>query len=104
MLKAWLVERAQMQPHGTTLFISERRQPLSRKTVWVLIRRYGTVAGLTRLAHPQMLRHGCGYALAAQKAETRVIQQYLGHRYLLHTLKYTAKRPIQFETLWREGS
>jgi site-specific recombinase XerD len=102
ILKAWLVKREQMTPRGTTLFISERRQPLSRKTVWAIIRRCGTIAGLTRLTHPQMLRHGCGYALAAQKAETRVIQQYLGHRYFLHTLKYTDKRPIQFATLWTE--
>lgn len=102
LLKAWLVERARMKPRGTTLFVSERRQPLSRKTVWGVVRRYGTVAGLTRLAHPQMLRHGCGYALAAQGVETRLIQQYLGHRYFLHTLKYTAARPIQFETLWRK--
>ena len=102
LLKAWLVERERLKPRGTRLFVSERRQPLSRKTIWVLIRRYGTLAGLPRLAHPQMLRHGCGYALVEQKTETQVIQQYLGHRYLLHTLKYTAQRPIQFATLWRE--
>jgi site-specific recombinase XerD len=104
LLKAWLVERARMKPQGTTLFVSERRQPLSRKTVWVLVRRYGRLAGLSRLTHPQMLRHGCGYALAAQGAETRVIQQYLGHRYFLHTLKYTTARPTRFATLWKERS
>jgi type 1 fimbriae regulatory protein FimB len=38
-VKAWLMERVRMKPRGTTLFVSERRQPLSRKTVWVLIRR-----------------------------------------------------------------
>jgi integrase len=27
-----------------------------------------------------MLRHSCGYALANQGRDTRVIQDYLGHR------------------------
>lgn len=28
--------------------------------------------------HPHMLRHGCGYALANQGLDTRLIQDYLG--------------------------
>ena len=104
MLKAWLAERERMKPRGVTLFVSERRQPLSRKTIWVLVRRYGRIAGLPRLTYPQMLRHGCGYALAAQRTETRILQPYLGHRAFQHTLKYTTSGPLRFETLWRERS
>jgi type 1 fimbriae regulatory protein FimB len=38
-VKAWLVERVKMAPpeNCDTLFISERRKPLSRCTVWVMI-------------------------------------------------------------------
>jgi type 1 fimbriae regulatory protein FimB len=32
VLKAWLAERTRMEPQGKALFISERRQRLSRKT------------------------------------------------------------------------
>ena len=41
---------------------------------------YGELAGLPVDAHPHMLRHACGFALADQGADTRVIQAYLGHR------------------------
>ena len=79
-LKAWLIERARRKPQGKALFVSERRQPLSRKSVWRLIRRYGEAAELEVGAHPHMLRHACGFALADQGADTRLIQDYLGHR------------------------
>src|SRR5438093_4957013 len=67
-MKAWLVERARMKPETDAFFISERRGPLSRKTVWFMIGRYGELAGLPVEAHPHMLRHACGFALADQGA------------------------------------
>src|SRR5271157_1085931 len=48
-----------------------------------------------------MLRHACGFALADQGADTRLIQDYLGHRNIQHTVKYTATNPVRFEKLWR---
>ena len=79
-IKAWLADRVRMQPDTDAFFVSERRRPLSRKTAWVMIRDYGRDAGLPVDAHPHMLRHACGYALADQGADTRLIQDYLGHR------------------------
>ena len=35
-----------------------------------------------------MLRHGCGFALADQGADTRLIQDFLGHRNIQHTVRY----------------
>ncbi len=100
-IKTWLVERAKMQPEGDTFFIIERRGALSRKTAWVAIRTYGRLAGLPVEAHPLMLRHACGFALADQGADTRLIQDYLGHRNIQHTVRYTATNPARFERLWR---
>jgi type 1 fimbriae regulatory protein FimB len=100
-IKAWLVERAKMQPEGDTFFISERRGALSRKTAWLMIRHYGELAGLPVEAHPHMLRHACGFALADQGADTRLIQDYMGHRNIQHTVRYTATNPARFERLWR---
>jgi type 1 fimbriae regulatory protein FimB len=101
VIKAWLAERARMQPETDAFFVSERRGPLSRKTAWVTIRDYGRRAGLAVEAHPHMLRHACGFALADQGADTRLIQDYLGHRNIQHTVKYTATNPARFERLWR---
>jgi integrase len=39
VLKAWLTARQRMKPDGKALFVSERRQPLNRKTAWVIIRK-----------------------------------------------------------------
>jgi type 1 fimbriae regulatory protein FimB len=100
-LKAWLTARARMQSQGKALFISERCQSFSRKTVWALIRDHGEAAGLAVAAHPHMLRHACGFALADQGADTRLIQDYLGHRNIQHTVQYTATNPARFERLWR---
>jgi site-specific recombinase XerD len=58
-------------------------------------------ASLPLLAHPHMLRHACGFALADQGADTMLIQDYLGHRNIQHTVKYTATNPARFEKLWR---
>lgn len=100
-IKAWLADRTKMKPDTDSFFVSERRGPLSRKTAWVAIKRYGEAAGLPLPAHPHMLRHACGFALADQGADTRLIQDYLGHRNIQHTVRYTATNPARFEKLWK---
>jgi len=100
-IKAWLVERARMKPETDAFFISERHSPLSRKTAWLAIRTYGERAGLPVDAHPHMLRHACGFALADQGADMRLIQDYLGHRNIQHTVMSTATNPARFERFWR---
>lgn len=100
-VKAWLIERKRMKPDTDAFFVSERLNQLNRRTAWSAIRRYGELAGLPLEAHPHMLRHACGYALADQGADTRLIQDYLGHRNIQHTVCYTATNSARFERLWR---
>lgn len=100
-VKAWLAARKRMKPETDDFFVSERLNQLNRRTAWVAIRRYGELAGLPLDAHPHMLRHACGYALADQGADTRLIQDYLGHRNIQHTVRYTATNSARFEKLWR---
>jgi len=82
---AWLKERARMEPPGRTFFVSSQRKPLHRATVNVALRKYSAPADLPLLAHSHMLRHACGFALADQGADTRLIQDCLGHRNIQHT-------------------
>jgi type 1 fimbriae regulatory protein FimB len=72
-ISAWLRERGRMKPTGKTFFISEQRKPLHRSTVNLLLRKYSAAASLPLLAHPHTLRHACGFALADQGADTRLI-------------------------------
>jgi type 1 fimbriae regulatory protein FimB len=99
-IATWLKERARMKPAGAAFFISEQRKPLHRSTVNLLLEKYSESAALPLRAHPHMLRHACGFALADQGADTRLIQDYLGHRNIQHTVKYTATNPARFQKLW----
>jgi len=48
-----------------------------------------------------MLRHASGFALADQGGDTRLIQDYLGHRNIQHTVRCTAANPARIEKLRR---
>ncbi len=100
-IKAWQAERTRMKAPGRTFFLSEQRNPLHRSTVNLTLRKYGEKAKLPVAVHPHMLRHACGFALADQGADTRLIQDYLGHRNIQHTVRYTATNSARFEKLWR---
>jgi type 1 fimbriae regulatory protein FimB len=90
-----------MEPKCKTFFVSEQRKPLHRSTVNFALKAYSEAAALPFSAHPHMLRHACGFALADQGADTRLIQDYLGHRNIQHTVRYTAANPARFKRLWR---
>jgi type 1 fimbriae regulatory protein FimB len=81
------------------LFLSERRQPLTRQSVNYLIRAAARRAKLDAV-HPHMLRHTCGFYLANQGYDLRLIQDYLGHRDPKHTVHYTRVAGVRFEGLW----
>jgi integrase len=51
--------------------------------------------------HAHMLRHACGYALANAGHDTRVLQDWLGHRSIQHTFRYTELSPTRFKDFWR---
>jgi site-specific recombinase XerD len=48
-----------------------------------------------------MLRHGCGYALANAGHDTRRIQDWLGHRSIQHTVRYSELSVAPFKDFWR---
>jgi site-specific recombinase XerD len=85
------------------VFISERAGPFTPKGVARMIERAARKAKLEIKAHTHMLRHGAGFALAAQQQTTRGIQAWLGHRSIGNTVIYTALAPDQFSGFWRKG-
>jgi hypothetical protein len=96
----WLRERARMTPACKAFFVSEQRKPLPRSSVNLSLRKYSAAALLSLLADPHILRHACGFALADQGADTRLIQDYLGHLTIQHTVKYTATNPARSANSW----
>jgi len=49
-----------------------------------------------------MLRHACGFYLANKVVDTRALQQYLGHRNIQHTVRYTELTPQRFQDFWND--
>jgi site-specific recombinase XerD len=66
------------------------------------VERAGIAAGFEFKAHPHMLRHACGFALANKGHDTRALQAYLGHRNIQHTVRYTELSADRFKTFWRD--
>ena len=64
--------------------------------------RAGEAAELGFKAHPHMLRHACGFALANKGHDTRALQAYLGHKNIQHTVRYTELSPERFRDFWKD--
>lgn len=100
-LNRWLRVRSRWRDADSDwLFLSQKGGALSRQQVRMLLKQYGEKAGVSIPAHPHMLRHGCGYALADLGKDTRLIQDYLGHRNIQHTVIYTATNTLRFRNIW----
>jgi integrase len=65
-------------------------------------RRAGKAAGFPFDVHSHMLRHACGYTLANAGHDTRLIQDWLGHRSIASTVRYTKLAAGRFKNLWRD--
>ena len=87
-------------PDTTYLFVTERKGPLTVATARKVICRAGELAELGFPVHPHMLRHACGYYLASKGQDTRAIQAYLGHKNIMHTVRYTELAPGRFRDFW----
>ena len=100
-LRVWLREREQRTDASSPyLFLSERG-PMTRQAVNYLVAQAAKRAKLCFHVHPHMLRHSTGYYLANRGHDTRLIQDYLGHRNIAHTVRYTRTAASRFEGLWR---
>jgi site-specific recombinase XerD len=91
----------EQDPKSPCIFKTERGSPFSTAGFARMIERAGKVAKLAFKAHPHMLRHACGYALANKGHDTRALQAYLGHRNIQHTVRYTEMSPTRFKDFWR---
>ncbi|WP_439070478.1 tyrosine-type DNA invertase (plasmid) [Serratia nevei] len=101
-IRAWInVRKGMPGKESDWLFLSRQGGPLTRQRVYQLISQLGKQASITVVSHPHMLRHACGFALADRGVDTRLIQDYLGHRNIRHTVRYTASNTERFKGVWR---
>ena len=94
-----LLQLKEQYPGNYHLFVGERDKKLTTGAIAKIMMRAGELANLPLPVHPHMLRHSCGYYLAEQGLPTRDIQEYLVHKNIQHTVRYTAANPARFDRI-----
>ncbi len=89
-------------PDSPYVFNTDRKGPIAAASVRKIVAKAGELAGLGFPVHPHMLRHACGYKLANDGHDTRAIQQYLGHKNITHTVRYTELSADRFNGFWQD--
>ena len=93
MLELWFINRKCLEPkpgEEDFVFIShQRRQHLSRITVFHNLKEYAKIAGIKKTISPHTLRHSFATHLLEGGANLRAIQAMLGHEKISTTEIYT---------------
>ena len=84
------------------VFVTERGGPATTAGFLKTIARTGEAAKLPFPVHPHMLRHSTGYKLANDGHDTRALQHYMGHKNIMHTVRYTEMAPDRFKNFWKD--
>ena len=84
------------------VIITERSGPATTAGFLKTIARTGEAAKLPFPIHSHMLRHSTGYKLANDGHDTRALQHYMGHKNIMHTVRYTEMAPDRFKNFWKD--
>jgi site-specific recombinase XerD len=85
-LRAWLKIRGS-QPG--VIFPSQKRNPINRRMLHVLMRIYGAAAGIpARLRHFHVLKHTCATHLLSKGFHVEQVQDWIGHANIQNTMIY----------------
>jgi integrase len=95
------LRKLRRESNGSFVFTTERGGPFTTDSFNWLVKRTGKKAKLPFQCHAHQLRHSAGFKLAGDGHDTRSIQDYLGHRDIRHTVKYTELAPTRFRDFWR---
>ena len=75
------------------VFLNLRGGRLSRQAAWMIVKKYGQLAGIGTDLSPHVLRHSCATHLLDHGADLRVVQEMLGHASISTTQVYTTRQP-----------
>lgn len=71
------------------IFLNRFGRPLSRVSIWVIIKHYTRASGIRKRITPHTLRHSFATHLLEAGADLRVVQELLGHSSIATTQIYT---------------
>lgn len=82
-------ERAMVKTSDERLFLNNRFQPITQRTVQRIVEHFRIFLKVERKITPHKLRHSFATHLLNQGADLRAVQELLGHKTLASTEKYT---------------
>ncbi len=90
-LKDWLKVRSLWLAglDEESLFISQRKTPLSHRSIQKRLDYWGKKIGLNASLHPHKFRHSCATHMLESSGDIRAVQEMLGHANISTTQVYT---------------
>jgi integrase/recombinase XerD len=87
----WMAERplAASPSYDDIVFLNRFGKPLSRVSVFNMVKKAAQFAGVTKEISPHTFRHSFATHLMENGADLRVVQEMLGHESILTTEIYT---------------
>lgn len=102
VIKKYLNTKLRKKHTGDYFFISEKMTKLAVRSVYDIIVKIAIDANIPIAVHPHMLRHSTGYKLVNTAKDIRLIQGYLGHKNIQHTVLYTQLDTNRFKGMWSD--
>ncbi len=88
-VRGYLEKRPSTPASVKSLFVSDRKRPMSTVQFWRLIRQAALHAGIHKPVTPHTLRHSFASHLVQNGADLRAVQEMLGHASIATTQIYT---------------